>query len=295
VKRTDCVIDGCTNAYFARDWCGKHYARWKRHGDPNVRSSGRHALRTEFTAQDQLDIVAAYQAGASVVGIAADYGTGWRQIGRILRDHGVYEGRERSGHVAWQAEVCERYARGESMGQIAKALDCTPSWLVAVLKKNGVEARQPHPVPEYAAKVRELREQGLTTRKIAEELGLGISTVRKWAKRAGLAVPRGHVGPDHFRWGGGVRLLGSYRTVWLPKDDPMHVMAWKNNYVLEHRLVMARQLGRPLLRRETVHHINGNTLDNRPENLQLRKGHHGRGQRYACLDCGSHNVEAVAL
>ena len=40
---------------------------------------------------------------------------------------------------------------------------------------------------------------------------------------------------------------GGYVRVKVPDDDPMAVMRDASGYVLEHRLVMARKLGRPLL------------------------------------------------
>lgn len=87
-------------------------------------------------------------------------------------------------------------------------------------------------------------------------------------------------------WKGGRHKSSSgYIHVMIQPDDPYYPMVDKRRYVAEHRIVMARHLGRCLLKNELIHHINGVRDDNRLENLELISPANHLLYKQMCTDC----------
>lgn len=82
-------------------------------------------------------------------------------------------------------------------------------------------------------------------------------------------------GETNPAWKGGVTLHnrkgkhGEQRIRYVKCLPEFSTMARRDGYVMEHRLLVAQAIGRPLLRSEVVHHVNHNAEDNRLENLAL--------------------------
>lgn len=82
-------------------------------------------------------------------------------------------------------------------------------------------------------------------------------------------------GDKNPAWKGGVTQFkkhGAYSGVQYVRCPLAFLpMARKDGYVMEHRLIVAQQLDRVLLRSEVVHHANHDPRDNAVANLMLFK------------------------
>lgn len=82
--------------------------------------------------------------------------------------------------------------------------------------------------------------------------------------------------------------ISGYIKVYIPIEESFNYVVGglkeaskgaKGTRVLEHIMVMAKHLNRPIdTKNESVHHKNGIKNDNRIENLELRSAYHGSGQ-----------------
>lgn len=78
-------------------------------------------------------------------------------------------------------------------------------------------------------------------------------------------ISKKNKGSGNGKWKGGKRKHNGYILIYCPK----HPTATKCGYVLEHRLIVEKKIGRYLKKEENVHHIDFNKSNNDIDNLML--------------------------
>jgi transposase-like protein len=167
--------------------------------------------------------------------------------------------------------------------------------------------------PEEKEEARRLRINGLSVNAIARELGVSKGSVSLWIR--GLPVPahlteEGRAGRKKLRLeaiaiererlgiGKKKERLISSDGRWMLQVPPGYQGRTYigGRYIFEHRYIMEQHLGRLLEPGEVVHHLNGNKLDNRLENLELIQGGSAHLKRHVedspllqlvCSNCGA--------
>lgn len=143
-------------------------------------------------------------------------------------------------------EWLEKELATKSMHLVAQEIGCSYSAIV------------------YARNNFNLNVQGKGIKKRHREYDMSLIAKEAYKK----TYPNGRFGELASNWRGGRRRGGSGRK-YIMIYSPNHPNVTKDGYVMEHRLVMEKKIGRYLKPSEIVHHINGKKDDNRIKNLEL--------------------------
>lgn len=264
-------------------------------------------MKTRGQEFDDL-LVKTYVENHSAYKTGSRFGVSHKYVYRILHARGVSipgwvdeKPHRRAIPADVEPQVLEDHANGMTFKAMCEKYGCG-DWALRYLVKRSGAKRRSHggQIRKFSEsdtdEMKRLIKDGWTQTAIAAKFGSTVISVNRALRAVGVVSKNKASGENHGSWKGGITLTQhGYLQVLVPSDHPFASMRTVTGYILQHRLVMAEKMGRPLGRYETVHHINGIVTDNRIENLQLRQGLHGKGVVMKCACCGSTNIISTKI
>lgn len=240
---------------------------------------------TNYTEDEEKLIVSLYKNGVSLRGIGKKVNTSHHTVKNFLNSNGIDTSIRNKSYSSRQVltnqqilEMSELYNSGSSYRSIGSKFGIDHNTAKKYILLAGVESRDPVMLDE-----RKIIDSYLSTgslEKAGKSVGASAWAAKRILDKNGIEIAERK---PSLIW-------KEDKDGYIIRYNPESEHANSTGIEREHRTVMGEFLGRRLDSHETVHHINGIRSDNRIENLQLRRGNHGKGAIYECRNCGSNDI-----
>lgn len=172
---------------------------------------------------------------------------------------------------------------GRTLGEMCEIVGCRSEITMSkILRSAGIDTnknkiiaqKNRHGMSEDEFKnflISEYEHKNNTLSGIARKVGVTRTVIKRYLVKYGIPlkspndVRSSMKGEKNPNWNGGRIVRNEYIEVYTTT----HPRRGTRNYMYEHIIVMEKHIGRYLEPGEVVHHINGNKIDNRIENLLL--------------------------